>query len=280
MNNEEYVVEDAEVIPTDTNLEGEDLDDAVDDDTVLDDTVLDEDDADTNDDDGLTEEDEDDADEASQEDSPQERKPLFDDHQQEEVKRIVKNRLARQEAKIFKDVSQSAGVQLNKDSIHGAARLWGLLLENPELSQQVDTVINTAISSGRARTPDTTQKVVNTTQQRLALKEAILDLRSEDKVFDKNVDKILAWAENEDYDVNDPKALQLAYLAWKGSQGAVISSIQKTNAKRKQANKRTQQKQATLQSTKSGASRAQVDYSKMSDKDFLASSGLKLFTDE
>lgn len=211
---------------------------------------------------------------------PKSKRPLFNEHQQKEVNRIVQTRLERQEAKLIKDLSQTAGVALEQQEVPQAAKLWGLLKNNEELSRTIDSVIGDYLASGRAVAPDTTQKSVDTVKQRLVLKEAILDLRAADNTFEKNSDKILAWAENEGFTVNDEKTLSMAYLAWKGSQGAVIDTIQRTKAQRQEQARKTQQRKATVQSSKAGGGKKVLDYQKMSDKDLLNSAGLSLFNEE
>lgn len=206
---------------------------------------------------------------------------VFDKKQQAEVNSIVKTRLDRQEAKLVKDLSKFAGVEITHQEIAPATRLWGLLKANPQLSQEVDAFIASAISEGKATAPDADVNSEKAINQRLELKEAILDLKASDPLFGKNADKILAWAENEGYEVTNAKALKLAVLAWKGSQGKVAEVIQKSTAQRKQATKQQMQKRATVQSTKAGQTRSgKTDYSKMSDEAVIASEGLALFTDD
>lgn len=225
------------------------------------------------------EEDTEDEEEDSTDDPDTAEKPAkFDKKQQEKVNRLIQERLDRQEAKMLRDVSSSAGVDLKQDDITNAARLWGLLKSNPKLSKDIDVLISTSLSDGTAIAP-TTEDSNDARTQRLELKEAILDLKDADSTFAKNSAKILAWAEKEGYTVKDAKSLKLVYGAWKGTQGKVTEAIQKTTAQRKQEAKKTMQKRATVQTTKSGTTTtAKPDYRKMSDKDVLQSEGLKLFT--
>jgi len=206
---------------------------------------------------------------------------VFDKKQQAEINSIIKARLDRQEAKLVKDLSKSAGIEIVRDDIVPATRLWGLLKANPELSKDIDDIIALSLSQGRAKAPDAANNSTDAITQRLELKEAILDLKAADPLFGKNADKILAWAENEGYEVTNAKALKLAVLAWKGSHGKVEEVIQKSTTQRKQTTKQMLQKRATVQSTKSGQTRSGAsDYGKMSDSDLLASEGLKLFTED
>ena len=210
---------------------------------------------------------------------------LFNEKQQEEVNRIIKARLERHEEKLVNDLvgelTQVAGVEIQYNELSGAAKLWGLLKSNPKLSYAVEGLIQTAFQRGDAAAPELESQSLSSKEQELAFKESVLNLKISDTTFQKNADKILAWADNEGYVVNDDKSLKMAYLAWKGSQGAVAQAVQKATAKRKQETKKVMQQKATVQSTKNGASRSKApSYGKMSDSAVLANEGLSLFTDD
>ena len=250
----------------DTNLEDEGLDSGVDE--AVDDAE--QEDVDERDEDDSTEEEED-------TDAPIE----FDKKQQAEVNKIVKARLDRHETSLVKGLSKFSGVEITKDELPPAARLWGLLKANPQLSKDVDALIGLSITEGKATAPVSEDSTTDAIQQRLELKEAILDLKAADPSFSKNADKILAWAEKEGYEIANAKTLKLAVLAWKGSQGKVTEVVQKKTAQRKQEVKSTLQKRATVQSTKVGSTQStKVDYRKMSDRDVLRTEGISLFTDD
>lgn len=251
----------------DTNLEDEGLESGVDD--AVDDAEQED----------LEEEleEEESTDEPEDEDAPVE----FDKKQQAEVNKLIKARLDRQETKLVKDLSKFSGVELSKEELPPAARLWGLLKANPQLSRDVDSLIGLSITEGNAKAPISEDNTADAITQRLELKEAILDLRAADPTFSKNADKVLAWAEKEGYEIANAKTLKLAVLAWKGSQGKVTEVVQKATAQRKQEVKKTLQKRATVQSTKTGnTAAAKVDYRKMSDRAVLQTEGLSLFTDD
>lgn len=276
-----------EALLEDVNLEDEGLDEDVENDEEAlfesdeDEEEPEEDDVEEEDDE--TEDDETEDEEESKDDSEdkEHQKQLFDKKQQEEVNRIIKSRLERQEAKLTKDLTEAAGVEITREEIVSASRLWGLLKANPDLSGEIDAVILKSLSAGKAKAPDAVDTSVSAVEQRLELKEAILDLKAEDKVFNKNADKIMSWAKNEGYEITNSKALRLAYLAWKGSQGKVEELVQKTTAQRKQTVKQSMQKKASVQSTKSGKPSTGVpNYNKMSDATILATEGLSLFTED
>lgn len=210
---------------------------------------------------------------------------LFDEKQQAEVNRIIKARLERQEEKlvsaIVEDLTNVAGTEIAYEELSGAAKLWGLLKTNPQLSYEVEGLIQAAIHGGKAKAPELESQSLSAKEQQLAFKEAVLDLKMTDSTFQKNADKILAWSQKEGFEVKDSKTLNLAYLAWKGSQGAVAQAVQKAAAKRKQETKKAMQQKANVQSTKNGASQSKApSYVKMSDAAVLANEGLSLFTDD
>lgn len=264
---------DDDTLMDDVNLEDEDLDSGVDED---------DEDVEPEDLEDAIEEDEEDEDDSTEEDSDEnEPATLFDKKQQAEVNKLIKARLERQEAKLVKDLTRAAGVEIAHEEIAPAARLWGLLKANPQLSKEVDGLILLSLQGGKAKAPDAVDNSTDAVAQRLELKEAILDLKASDKTFGKHADKIVAWAENEGYKINSAKSLKMAYLAWKGSQGKVEEVVQKATAQRKQNNKKAMQKRATVQSTKAGTTRSgKTNYAKMSDASVLASEGLSLFTDD
>lgn len=265
---------------SDTTLEAEGLDEE---DTELEDTPEDTEDTDAaedTDDEEDSEETEDDT--KSDKDDTKKPSKTFTDDQQAAVNKIVKARLERQETSMLHELSASSGVDISREEVTNAAKLWGLLKANPKLSQAVDGLIGTALTDGSAKAPVTENDAAKRTERRMELKEAILDLKADDATFNKYATKILDWAKNEDYEVTDKASLKMAYLAWKGSQGKVMSAVQKTQAKQKTAAKEMAKKHATVQGTRSSAKRTggRADYTKMADADVLAAAGLSLFTED
>lgn len=248
----------------DVDLEDEDVDEELSDEETLEDPE-EQDDAEEQDD--STEE-------------PTKPQPLFDKKQQAEVNKIVKERLDRQNSALLRDLSKSAGVEIAHDEVTSATRLWGLLKANPNLSKEVDGLIAFAFQKGSAKAPDAPETSVDAITQRLELKEAILDLKASDTLFSKNADGVVAWAENEGYEITNGKSLKLAYLAWKGTQGKLAEAVQKSTAKRKQETKKIMQKRATVQSAKAGVRTGTSDFRRMTDSAVLASEGLSLFNDD
>jgi hypothetical protein len=202
----------------------------------------------------------------------------FDKTQQKALNRIVQQRLERQEGKLLKEFSDVAGTDLNIEEVGSASRLWGLLKTNPDLSRAIDQVIDQHLRSGKAVVPEAKQ--ISTKEVELEVKEAILDLKLADKNFNKNSDKILRWAEDQGFDVVSKKSLQLAYMAWKGSQAKVVQATQKIQEQKKQATKKAVRQKAAVQGGKSSKSKGKVDYARLSDSDVLASEGLSLFVDD
>lgn len=221
-------------------------------------------------------------DEEGEADTSDDPAPLFSKEQQTEVNRIVQSRLDRAEQKLLKDLTNAAGISIEQKEITSAARLWGLLKHNPTLSGKIDQLIADSLRRGEAKPPVLEENTTEVATKRLAFKESVLDLRQADATFNKNADKILAWADKEGYTVSDAKSLKMAYLAWKGSQDAVKATVQKTVAQKKQQQKQTmQQKAAAVQSPKRGnVATKPVDFRKMTDAQILAAQGLKLFIEE
>ena len=267
-NYEDVVVDD---VP-----EGDDIDDVndVDDVEELEDDVVDEDDVEDEDID--TEEEQEDGVEESVDDNDTSVK--FDKTQQKALNRIVQQRLERHESKLLKEFSDVAGAELSIEEVGSASRLWGLLKVNPDLSRVIDQVIDRHLQAGKAVVPENRQ--TSTKEAELEIKEAILDLKLADKNFNKNSDKIVKWAEDQGFEVFNKKSLELAYMAWKGSQAKVVQATQKLQEQKKQATKKAVRQKAAVQSGKSAKSKGKVDYSKLSDKDVLASEGLNLFVDD
>jgi hypothetical protein len=212
------------------------------------------------------------------EEAQQDEHKLFDEKQQKKVDEIVSKRLERQQEKLLKDLKEAAGTDIEQAEITNAARLWGLLKENPDLSRLINQTIQENIQQGKAKVPS--QKTIQSKEVELQRKEAILDLKSSDKTFNKNADKILNWAESQGFDISDSKDLKIAYMAWKGSNSNVIEATKKFNAKRRQSKKDNVRKKASVQSSKSGKPKKSLDYRRMSDEDILSSEGLSLFVEE
>lgn len=263
----------------DDNIDDEDVDDddvndskkeANGDDTDDDDTKnKDEDDDDGGDDDGDV--------------SDEVHTPLFNEQQQAKINEIVQNRLERQERSIINRITSASGVDMEgMAEIERAAKLWGLLKENPELSAYVDQAINQAIQQGKARIPQPKQtSQTDTKLAELSKKEAILDLKASDKVFARYSNEILSWAEQEGFEITDERTLKLVYNAWRGANAQRLQKSKEKVSAKKKAEKQTKKQKAQVQKGKSKRSSAKpVDYRKKSDRDILAEEGLSLFVDD
>ena len=171
-----------------------------------------------------------------------------------------------------------AGTTLESKEISEAAKLWGFLKNNPDLSKKVGDLIN---SSGTA----TQNSPVSTTyfkqqMQEIELKEAVADLRADDPIFRKNEKEIEDWVDAQGIPVTDAKSLKVAYLAWKGENSPRKVAEAELNAQRKmQSNLRNKKKAAVLPAKAQKASPS-LDYSKMSASEILKSTGMTLFRDE
>lgn len=199
---------------------------------------------------------------------------------QEEVNRLVEERLARDRRQREREFRNAAGYRISNEDVREAVRLWGFLYHNPQLSQEVQRMIDQAVSSGKARTlGPSTDDLYDEMQKELDLREARLELRMSDKVFRKNEQAILEWAGKNGFPVDDARTLKLAYLAWRGENSRKLEADAELRGQRKARTRAKMAKKANLQGANSRR-RKPVDYSKMSDEEILASEGLSLFTDD
>jgi len=263
---EDYDFQDEDTSGDDETLEDEDLGDEEDD--------FDADEAE----DGVEGDDTDDVEETAEE--AETREPVkFSDKQQKMVDKIVQTRLDRKDAQFVKQMSEVAGIQLEATEISQSAKLWGLLKSNPGLSEAIDLVIQAQLKHGKAKEPST-YNADTTRESALDLKEAVLDMKLADPTFRKHSDKIIEWATDQGYEVNNAKALKLAVMAWKGSQAPIISKAKSVSEQKRKDAKQVTQKRAGVQSGSTSKARTQTDMRKLSDKDILSRGGLKLFTDD
>ena len=212
-----------------------------------------------------------------EDDAPKQKQSKFTAEQQKVIDKIVQSRLDRKDAQFVKQISAVAGTNLEMHEVTHSAKLWGLLKANPQLSEAVDALISAQLNSGRAR------ELVNADlerQQTMEVKEAVLDLKLADRTFRKYADNIIEWADEQGYPVNSEKTLRLAYMAWKGSKEGVLATAKQQSEQRRKASKDAVRQRAGAQSGNSPKSYGRTDFTKMSDKDVLSRSGMKLFTDE
>ncbi len=262
----------------------DDDDASTDDDTSTDDDDVSDEPSDEKDGDESDEDDKD-GDDDTDDDEPQDDDDVdlsdvkFDKKQQAKVNEIVQNRLTRAEQKWEKMIQEAAGTELDMENggeVLSAVRLWGLLKTNPELSRAIDTTIQHYLSNGMAKQPEFKQ--ATTKEQELELKEAIIDMKLADSTFAKNHTKIMEWAEDQGFVITDKKSLEMAYLAWKGSNARKEAANAQLREQRK-SQKKGEKKKAVLESGRK-RSKKPVDYRKMTDRDILAYEGLKLFTED
>lgn len=248
-------------------LEDEDSEDEIDDDDETDDVTDDE-----------TEGDSDEDEDGTEDETPKDKRVKFTNEQQKVVDQIVHKRLERKDTQFVRQISEEAGVSLAQEEITQSAKLWGLLKANPELSEAVDLVIKTQLSQGKAK--EVVKNVSSKRETMLEVKEATLDLKLSDPLFRKNADKILEWADDQGYEVNSKKSLQLAVLAWKGSNDSILTKARQSSEQKRKSAKKATQKRAGVQGGSSAKAKTSQDFRKLSDKDVLTRSGLSLFTDE
>lgn len=203
----------------------------------------------------------------------------FTEEQQAYVNEIVQTRLERAERAMERKLTEAAGTQLDfgqdGGEMLGAAKLWGFLKLNPELSQQIDNVINRYVANGRYNQP----QQASSQQDAIELREAVYDLRLNDKVFNKNHKQVFEWADDNGYEIRTPKELQLAYKAWKADNMQAQLATQRLLEQRKAQTKANMRSRAVLEGGKTRG-KGQANYQKMSDSDILASEGLSLFIED
>lgn len=202
--------------------------------------------------------------------------PKFTKEQQALVDKLVQSRLERAEKQFIQRFIGAAGVDVDRHELPQAAGLWGFLKVNPQLSDDVQKMIDAYIAKGNYVEPKTSASASR--EGALGRREAILDLKASDVYFAKHSKEILEWAEDEDFDIVDAKTLKRAYLAYKGARGALDRADREHRRKQQAGTSRKDGKVAM--SSKSGAPKKATNYAKMSDADILAASGLKLFTDD
>lgn len=219
-------------------------------------------------------------------DDPQKDKPdpdddiKFNEKQQEQINNIVRARLERAEAKIFRDISNAAGGGLSRNEVFEAAQLWGFLKANPHLSQLVEQTMQQYVAQNQYVQPQI-KSDEPTKEEILAVKEHIVTMRASDRTFNDNFNDILKFADDKGIIIRDRETLTLAYLAWKGEKGSLARANEQLREQRKNAQKTQEKKRAKLESGKSKTGNtSRVDYRRMSDRDILASEGLSLFTEE
>lgn len=203
-------------------------------------------------------------------------KITFTAEQQAHVDQLVEGRVARAERSFQRQLAEAAGVELEAGEPVSAARLWGILKANPELSAAVQETIDLYVNNGRATMPS----APDNTKVELSKREAIVELKESDSDFAKNSKTILEWADENGFNVVDGKSLKLAYLAWKGENSALLMAQAQLEAQRKTQAKKQQKQGAALERGKGTPAPKKVDYRSMSDNDILANEGLSLFVDE
>lgn len=200
----------------------------------------------------------------------------FTKEQQAVIDNIIAKRLKRAEDSFVKDLSQQAGTSLEQQDVTDAARLWGFLKMNPALSGAVQKQIDFFNSNAQPKTSD----IPDTREQEIELKEAILDMKESDSVLRKNMDSFVDWTEENGFEINDKKGLELAVLAWKGANGKLLRANEALREQRKTAQKSKMKRRASVEGGNKAPRKPPVDYRKMSDRDILASEGIPLFTED
>jgi hypothetical protein len=200
----------------------------------------------------------------------------FTQAQRAAINSIVAKRVSRLERVQNDKLQEAAGIDVSQEEVVNAMGLWGYLKANPEVSQLVDETIKAFASENEVIEPKQAKQ-----QASLALKEAVLDLRTTDDTFNEYYQDVLDWAHEEGLDVKNTKSLSLAFRAWKADNLKFKQATKKVNtsvAKKKPASVEKEAPQVI--SGKRGVEKKAVDYSKMSAEEILKHEGLSLFTDD
>lgn len=157
-----------------------------------------------------------------------------------------------------------------------AVQLWDYLSQNPEVSQQVQAIIDAyGGDASQAMLQQHLREFEFRMQQQLALKEAEVSLR-QDQAFRDNEADIREWAEAEGFDLQDPRGLRNAYRAWKGEHADKLLAEAKVSALKEAAKAPAERKAAELKGAGAGGKR-EPDWRRMEDKDILGALGMSLF---
>jgi len=186
--------------------------------------------------------------------------------------------------------SLSDGVAIDRKEIPQATRLWNLLKANPELTRTFQGLIDEASKQNKlidlksyANNPLNRNVTSNSdsTEDRMELYEARLELKFSDPVFKKYESEITKWAEDNDFPITSKKNLEVAYKAWKGENSSVLMAHAEANAKKKASQVTKAKKDAKLvNKTVSPVKGKNIDYRNLSDTDILKAEGLSLFRND
>lgn len=197
----------------------------------------------------------------------------------ERAEKLVEKRLQRDRAVREQEFSQAAGIRMTHEDAKKASALWGFLLANPEINEALGKMVEQGRAQGGLREVPQASPV-DERQKALDLKEAVLDLRLKDSIFRDNERDILEWAEINDYEIDDPRTLRLAVLAWKGENIALVTAKTSADKAVKEAAAQKAKDDAQLLPGRGTRSQKPVDYKNASAKDILKAENLSLFTND
>ncbi len=219
---------------------------------------------------------EEEADTAEEADEREDRKPTERTYPKSVVDKLIENRLNRDRRVREEELSRHAGVKLTHDDVKNAVALWGFLIRNPEINTRIGQIMQEYVNSGRVnQAPQDDATAAK--EKELALKEAVIDLRSRDRVFRKYEAEIREWAELSGYEIEDPKTLRLAVAAWKGENMAKFMGDAQKKAEEEAAARARKKQDAGLLPGKGVRAQVKLDYRKMTPQEILKAEGLSLF---
>jgi len=210
-----------------------------------------------------------------------EEKPKKNEWTREAVERTIEKRLQRDRRVREREFSEAAGVPMTHEDAKKASALWGFLIQHPEINEALGQLVEQGMASGRIRVNQQAEpSPIEERQKALDLKEAVIDLRAQDSVFRANEANIMEWAEINDYEIDDPKSLKLAYLAWKGENAGLVSAKTAAEKAEREAAAQKAKEDAQLLPGRGVRSRKSIDYKTASVEEILKAEGLSLFTEE
>lgn len=201
----------------------------------------------------------------------------FSPEQQKKFNEAIQARLARQKRSLRKETELLAGTKMTEEDVENSAKLYGMLKQNPELSDQIRDLINAEYKAGNIKLNSTAETKAEAKLRALEAKEVIIDMKDSDPLFKRYFDDIEAYADVEDLSLDDERSIELAYKLWKADNAELILNY-RTAAQKRRQEVQTKKKKAAKKTTRKSPKPAPKpkDYTKMSDAELLRTEGLSL----
>lgn len=270
---------------------------AEDDDQFDDDEFVDENDEleDGDDDEEDTESEDTAADEVSDEDDESAQQDEEDDEPRipkSVLQKRVKDRLERQARKFEREKEQirtqaqeefrrKVAFGVDDHTLKQAVSLWKYLEANPAHAATINSLLeknpwqnHPNLDTGEQSSPE---DLLAQVRRELDLRDTLAQLR-QDPLYRKYEDEIRDYAEDEGFDLDNPRDVRKAYLAWRGENAPRLAANARLQGQRDASKAKKRASRARLQGSSGPRGARKVDPSKLSDQEFLAQEGLSLFT--